>query len=250
MVNRLWRIPLNALQVLAALLWSFFWISISLLGVLLTGKRGFPLRVAHIVWAPYLLKLAGVRLQVSGHPQVDFSKPHVYVMNHQSALDILVACTVLPVNLHFLAKAELRHVPLLGWVIAASGMIFIDRRSRSRSLDSFQKAVATIGTGKSLIAFPEGTRSPDGEIKSFKSGAFMAAILAGVEIVPVVVEGTAAILPPGTLQLRPGLVRAVIGAPIPTSGLSGDRRRELTEGCRLTMLKLQQGLRQAAEKPG
>ena len=106
--------------------------------------------------------------------------------------------------LHFIVKEELRRVPFLGWYIAAMGMIFVDRVARGRAYESVRRAADLIREGRSVVSFPEGTRSRDDSVKPFKPGVFVAAIEAGVPVVPVAILGTGAVLPPGGFRGRAG----------------------------------------------
>ena len=117
-------------------------------------------------------------------------------MNHQSSLDIVVAFMVLPVNLRFVAKHVLKYVPFLGWYMWATGMIFVHRGRRGAAMGSLVEAAARVRDGASVLVFPEGTRSRDGNVQAFKKGAFVLASQAGVPIVPVAIEGSGRCFPP------------------------------------------------------
>lgn len=137
------------------------------------------------MWAPGILWICGIRLKVSGGNQLSETSSYVFVANHQSYLDIPVLFRAIPVNLYFVAKKELKKIPFLGWYMMATGMIFIDRTNRSKSIESLKKAARLISKGKSVIMFPEGTRSKDGFLADFKKGPFMLASQADVDIIPV-----------------------------------------------------------------
>jgi 1-acyl-sn-glycerol-3-phosphate acyltransferase len=218
---------LNALQAVYILLWSALWITVALLVTALTWRRGPALALARRVWAPGLLAIA-VTLEVEGRERVDFSRPHLFVANHQSWADIPALFVALPVPLLFMAKRELARVPFLGWYIQAMGMVFVERSARAAGAASVGQAAERLGHGWSVLSFPEGTRSRDGRVHTFKSAGFAAAIEAGVPVVPVALEGASRIIPPGgSFRIRPGRVRVVVGEPIPTAGLARDDRAAL-----------------------
>ena len=209
------------------LILAFLWTGIlqipCTLASLFTFSGETCLRIARNIWAPVILRAAGVTLEVDPlPPSLDRRKPYVFMSNHQSHFDIAVACKVVPNNLHFVAKKELRWVPVLGWYIFVAGHILIDRANRADAMRSLERAAAKIAKGKSIIIYPEGTRSPDGVIQPFKKGPFAMAIAAQVPIVPLVVEGTKHIMRKGGIRMFPGKVRVRVGEPIPTAGYTQD----------------------------
>jgi 1-acyl-sn-glycerol-3-phosphate acyltransferase len=173
--------------------------------------------------------MLGARLRVEGLGRVDFSTPHLFAANHASFLDIPVLVGALPVDLRFLAKAELRSVPFLSRYIAAMGMVFIDRHDPDAARQSVEQVASVLEAGASLAAFPEGSRSRSGELQPVKTGAFIAAIKSEVPIVPVRILGSAAVLPPDSFSPRSGTVRVVVGDPIPSRGCGLEDRRRLAE---------------------
>jgi 1-acyl-sn-glycerol-3-phosphate acyltransferase len=233
----LWSL-LNLTQAILASLWSAFCITAALAVLLVTWRRQLPLAMARTMWAPVFLRLALVRLEVVGRQRIDPRQPCVFVANHQSLIDIPVAFAALPSNLHFVVKRELKWIPFVGWYIAAMGMIFVDRRERLGALASVRRAGELIRGGRSVIAFPEGTRSRDGTVAAFKAGSLIPAIEAGVPVVPVAIQGAAAVLPADGIRARPGTIRVIIGEPIATSDLELDQRRQLASEARDRVLAL------------
>ncbi|MDY7095784.1 MAG: lysophospholipid acyltransferase family protein [Acidobacteriota bacterium] len=231
MVKLLWWL-LNGVEAVALVVWSAFWITAALVVRLVTGSAEIPLAMARHIWAPGLLNVGYIRLRIEGREAIDFRRPYLFVMNHQSQVDICVAFRAVPVNLRFLVKDELRKVPFLGWYIAAMGMVFIDRRERLRSLRQLETVIELLRTGHSFLSFPEGSRSRDGRLRRFKVGVFLAAIEAGVPVLPVAVDGAAEILPPETFSVRPGIIRVRFGQPIETVGLEPEDRAGLARRAR------------------
>jgi 1-acyl-sn-glycerol-3-phosphate acyltransferase len=218
--------------------WSVVWITLALLVALLTLNRSAPLAMARRIWAPALIKMTGARYRVEQPPGLDLSTPHVFVMNHQSMLDIACAFASIPVNLRFVAKDVLKFVPFVGWYMWMTGMIFVDRSKGARALRSLTRAAAQIRAGASILIFPEGTRSRDGEILPFKRGPFALALQAGVPVVPVAIEGSGRVLPAGRFRIRPGEVRLAIGRPIATAGRPRNGRDQLMQEVRDALLAL------------
>ena len=215
----------NIVQLVYTIAWTAGCITLALLVLLLTGgRRRIPLRMASRLWAPGLLIGAGARLSVEGIERVDFSKPHVFVANHQSMIDICALFRALPVPIRFVIKQELAKVPFIGWYARAMGMLFIERGHTREAAERLHGIVSLVHAGESLCAFPEGTRSRGGSVKPFKGGAFQVALQAGVPLVPIAIRGSGAVLPASGFRVRPGTIRVCIGEPIATAGLhAGDR---------------------------
>jgi lysophosphatidate acyltransferase len=125
---------------------------------------------------------------VSGHQHLN-TRPAVFVGNHQTALDVLLLGAIFPKYCSVTAKKQLKQIPFLGWFMAVSGTVFIDRGNRSTALKAFEGAGGEIRDKKqSVFIFPEGTRSNTKEptLLPFKKGAFHLAVQAQVPIVPIV----------------------------------------------------------------
>lgn len=238
----LWT-ALNFVQAVYTCLWTSCWIVAALVVRVATRDVRVPLAMARRCWAPGLLRGGGMRVEVLGLENVDFSQPHFFAANHQSIVDILVLFYVLPVPLLFILKEELRRVPFLGAYVAAMGMIFIPRGERRRSLENLALCRRRLAAGMSIAMFPEGTRSRDGRVAPFKPATFLPAIDSGVPIVPVALAGPERILPPGTFKARPGTIRVAFGRPVPTAGMGRGDRRRLAQEVRERILDLHRSLR-------
>lgn len=225
-------------QAVFLILWLVFWITVSGLAALLTLNGDLPLMMARRFWAPMHWHITGSPLLVEPLPDVDWSKPHIFLMNHQSAFDIPVAFAVIPVNIRFIAKHVLKWIPFLGWYMAGTGMIFLNRSNRREAMRSLKLAGERIRAGSNILAFPEGTRSKDGRILPFKKGSFVLAVEAGVPIVPMAVEGTRGMLPKGSIRLRRHPLRVKVGQPISTAGIKGAERETLMNQVRDIIIQL------------
>lgn len=171
-------------------------------------------------WARIVARVTPMPVSVEGRAHVDPRQSYVVVSNHQSQYDILVLYGWLGIDFRWVMKQELRSVPGLGVACAALGHIYIDRSDHQAAVRSINAAREQITGGTSVLFFPEGTRSDDGRMRSFKKGAFRFAIDTGLPILPVTVDGTCDVLPARRFDLRPGRARLVIHEPIPTVGLA------------------------------
>ncbi len=194
--------------------WSALMISCAFVVMLLTLNRKLALVMARTMFSPGILWAAGIKIKVEGKENIDAYTPYIFVSNHMSHLDIPCLFYAIPSNLHFIAKKELKWVPFLGWFIAATGMIFVDRGNRAKAIASMNRAGELIKKGKSVIVFPEGTRSRSGTTKSFKKGSFMMAIQSEIPVVPVSIINTDVVFPVGAFNIKPHEVIVKIGAPI------------------------------------
>lgn len=184
------------------------------------------------LWSRMILATAGARVTVEGLERIDTSKPLVYVVNHLSAFDIPVLYTYLRFQFRILAKKELFRYPFMGWHLRRSGQIPVVLENPKASVRSLNLAVAAIRKGNSLVIFPEGGRSPDGQLHAFMGGAFYAAVKAQVDVVPIALIGTYEMLKMNSYHIKPGLVQMVVGTPIPTAGMSIRDIAKITERAR------------------
>lgn len=187
-------------------------------------------------WIRWIFAACGIEIQVAGLEHLEPAATYVVMSNHQSAIDIGALVTGLPFPWRFVAKKEIARIPFFGWAVRLAGNIVIDRSNNERSVASLQAAARRIREGLNVIIFPEGTRSPTGELQDFKSGGFHLAIEAGVPILPVTVSGSQRITPKHSLRVESGVVKLQIGAPIPTAGLGREGRHELKERVRSAIL--------------
>jgi 1-acyl-sn-glycerol-3-phosphate acyltransferase len=180
-------------------------------------------------WARSLLSAAGVQVAVEGEENLPTDRHFILAINHQSHFDVPVILASLKHHLRFVAKTELYRIPLFGRAVRATGNIEVDRTGSDKDRRALSSAVTAVRERVSIIFFPEGTRSEDGNLKPFKRGAAVLAIDAQVPLIPAAIAGTWGILPKKTLSIRHGQRTAlVVGAPIETTGLTLDDRESLT----------------------
>ncbi len=189
------------------------------------------------LWARLLLLICDTKVEVIDKENFPHKKPHVLMANHQSDFDILIALAYLPGQFRWLSKKELFNIPIFGAAMKSAGYISIDQQNRENAMQSLDEAVLRIRNGKSVMTFPEGTRSRDGEIKSFKKGSFYLAIKSGAPIIPITIIGSGKIMPKRSLRVRPGKIKMVIDKPVETKEYSLENRQELIERVRNIIIK-------------
>jgi 1-acyl-sn-glycerol-3-phosphate acyltransferase len=152
-------------------------------------------------WARRVVAHAGLRVRVQGLGHKDDSRAYVIMSNHQSHFDIPVLYYALGSSMRMVAKKELFDIPLFGRAMRDSGFVEVDRGNKARAIESLDHAKEALARGVSIWIAPEGTRSPTGELGSFKKGGFFLAMKTGAPILPVTVRGTHDVLPPHTIAL-------------------------------------------------
>jgi 1-acyl-sn-glycerol-3-phosphate acyltransferase len=184
------------------------------------------------IWGKVGLILAGVKLEIENVGKVPTGQPVIFMGNHSSNFDILALYAALPVRFRWIAKKELFKIPFFGFAMRRAGYIPLDRSDGRRALKSMDEAAGLIRSGDSVIVFPEGTRTHDGNLLPFKRGGFLLAAKAGVPIVPFTINGTARINPAKSIALRKGTIRICFSDPIATTATAGKRRDDLLERVR------------------
>lgn len=173
-------------------------------------------------WCRHVFEVSKTSLVVEGAAHAA-SGPFVLLSNHQSLLDVPAVLTAFPGRLSFVAKQELRSVPMFGRAMEAAGIVFVDRSDRARAIGQLDAARQRLREGTSVWIAAEGTRSRDGALGPLKKGGFHVATALGAPILPTWVEGTLAVIPPGSLRSVTGQTVTVrFGPPIPTAGRAVD----------------------------
>ncbi|MEA3544826.1 MAG: lysophospholipid acyltransferase family protein [Thermodesulfobacteriota bacterium] len=174
-------------------------------------------------WGRSCLFLAGLGIEVKGLENIPADTPAIYISNHQSNFDIPIIFAGLPIQFRWMAKQELFQVPLFGHALKRTGCIPIDRSDRRKTMHSLIAAAQRIKAGVSVVIFPEGTRTPDGQLQKFKQGALLIAVKAQVPVIPVAIHGSYQILPKDRWKIAPGALKLEFFQPISTDGLkTGD----------------------------
>jgi 1-acyl-sn-glycerol-3-phosphate acyltransferase len=171
-------------------------------------------------WAKLTMKSILSPFTVTGLDEIDTSRPHVYAVNHASALDIPALYAFLPFQFRIVHKKELWSYPIVGWHLKRSGQVCVDQQNPTRSVGQIKSALRTLKRGMPLVIFPEGGRTPDGKVQPFLPGAFFLAIKAEVDIVPIALRGMYELLPMNTYHIKPRRLEMRVGKPIATAGLA------------------------------
>jgi len=195
--------------------------AITLLATLLTvifglfDSHGKSAYLISRFWSWSILAVGGVSLRVSGLNHIDPRRQYIFMVNHQSNVDIPVLLQSLPgFQLRWLAKKEILWVPFLGWAMWAARHIPVDRGDRNDALRSLKKAKERMAAGISIVFFPEGTRSSAGELLPFKRGGLLLAAKTQTPIVPVTIDGSWKILAKGNWRFRRGEIQVTVGMPV------------------------------------
>jgi 1-acyl-sn-glycerol-3-phosphate acyltransferase len=220
------------------LLHTMLWTIIGITVIFLDPTAHLYMYLARVGWAPQVLWLGGIELEVEGLAHIDRKRSYIVVSNHLSQIDIPVLFAALGMPIRFLAKRSLFFIPVFGWSLALARFIPVDRGSSRKARRSIDRASERIRRGRSLVVFPEGTRSADGTVKEFKSGAFVMGVKSEVPLLPVAIRGSFEVVPKSTLEVRPGRVEVVIGRPVRTSGLGMAGKEGLRKEVRRRVLQM------------
>ncbi len=189
-------------------------------------------------WARVLVRTLNVEVDVKDPDRVPTDRRVVLMANHQSHADapaLFVALPVLPV---FLAKKELRRVPLFGRLMETGGHVFIDRGKHDSAVSTIDDAAASLRPGHPLLVFPEGTRARGSEIARFKKGGFHLARKARVPIIPIGIRGSREVWPRGQAYAVPGLITVHIGEPISADEVASEPLEALMDRVRTEISEL------------
>ncbi len=161
----------------------------------------------------------GVENLINNHPCVVAS-------NHASLFDIPILASVMPVPYSWLAKKSLFRIPIIGWGLKIGRHISVDRVNAVKGKKAIERAVDRLKSGKSIIIFPEGTRTVDGRLRAFKRGFAEIASRADVKVVPVAIVGSFEIKPKNRWYLVPVNVKVIFGKPV---DIGAENTREVTK---------------------
>ena len=182
---------------------------VTILGCIPTRGRFWGYYPAHL-WARAFCYLNFVSVNVSGRDNINPRTSYVFVANHQGAFDIFAIYGFLNHNFKWMMKASLRKIPFVGYACRRAGHIFVDRGSAARIRHSMEEARRQLDGGMSLVVFPEGSRSKDGQLGNFKRGAYLLATELNMPVVPVTIDGAYAVMPRHARLPRPGSIHLTI----------------------------------------
>ncbi|HMA97481.1 MAG TPA: lysophospholipid acyltransferase family protein [Polyangiaceae bacterium] len=210
---------------------------------LVSGHRGqlTPQRADTIIrrWAQALLDHAELGVEVSGLERIRPNETYVVMSNHQSLYDIPALTVGVPLTLRIVAKSELFRIPLWSHAMLASGYVPIHRDDPTKVLQDLRNAQRALESGVSILVFPEGTRSADGQLGDFKPGGFHLASAVKSRILPVGIGGTRDALPPKAFNARTGVTaKIVVGDPIDPKSFGRKDRQGLQQAVRNAISEL------------
>jgi len=216
-----WLSRLRSYLILNTLIW-FYTLAMGVIALPggMFDRTGRRLHWFSRTWSWLIMKTILSPVKVTGLDKIDTTKAHVYAVNHASALDIPVLYVNLPFQFRIVFKKELLAYPIVGWQLRRSGQVCIDQQKPTSSIAAIRSAVKSLKAGMPLVIFPEGGRTPDGDIKPFLPGAFFLAIKAQVDIVPVALVGTYELLPMNTYHIKCRPLEMRVGEPISTTGMT------------------------------
>ena len=181
-------------------------------------RRGWL--IARQPWGRQVFKVLGIEWRIEGAENI--IRPAIFCSNHQSFLDIVLLPGMLPREVVFIAKREVKNVPFLGPAFAKGGAVLIDRKNPRGAIESIRQGIAELPPDWGVVIFPEGTRSETGELRTFKKGCVHVALATGYPIVPMAVHGVRELTRWPRWLPRPGVVNIAVGPPIETKGWTQD----------------------------
>jgi 1-acyl-sn-glycerol-3-phosphate acyltransferase len=194
----------------------------------LISRNPNPLYKAGVGGVVSLMLAVGVRLRIKGRERIP-AGACLFVANHTSSADAPAVVGAIPRRVAILLKESLFKWPIAGQAFALAGFIPVNRGDRESAIASVEKATESLRRGQSFLIYPEGTRSPDGRLQTFKKGAVVMAIKAGVPIVPAVCSGAHRVMRKRSLRIYPGEILVEFLEPIDPSKYSFDERDELND---------------------
>jgi 1-acyl-sn-glycerol-3-phosphate acyltransferase len=166
-------------------------------------------------WPRMIFRFGGIALRTQVDPKLSVAESYLYLSNHESLTDILALLAGLPQTVVMVAKRSLLILPIFSWGMWLAGFVFINRKDRSAAYRSMEAAGKRLRRGRSVVVFPEGTRSDGGELLPFKRGSFLLSLAGKIPVVPVGIYGTRSVLPRDHFCVYPGCIAVCVGAPIP-----------------------------------
>ena len=210
--------------------WTVVFSLIILLSFPFDFTRGRFLNNLIRIWARLIFASVGIKVKINGLGNLDLNKNYIFAPNHSSSLDIPLMLGFTPLWLVPIAKKELKWIPFLGWAMKLAGHIFIDRSNHEKAMVSINKIKNSIKKRpRSILIFPEGSRTNNGQLKRFKSGGLTLSIKTKLDIIPVLISGTYRSLKKGSVKFNKNLLTINFGVPISIENYSEHQRKSLSE---------------------
>ena len=187
-----------------------------------------------------LIKASGVQLEIIGEHNIKDNKNYIFAPNHSSFMDFPVLFVAINKYLVFVAKKELKKIPIFKSILNISGFIFVDRDNTSDAIDSLNELKSDIkNTPRSVVVFPEGTRSSSNQLQSFKKGAAVLSINTGLPIIPVYIMGSFDWWNTKNFRKNSNKIVVNFGKPIITENKQYEDRKNITNSIKKEITKLQ-----------
>ena len=191
------------------------------------------------LWGRLILITLRNPYKVKGLDLLDPNENYIFAANHSSSLDIPLLFGCLPYWLVPIAKIELKWIPFLGWAMQAGGHVFIDRNNHEKAMKSMSEIKRSLlAKPRSILLFPEGSRTLNGDIQYFKPGGFLLGIETGMSIVPLAIFGTFQSFKKGSKQFKKHKLLLKVGEPISPSKYLMEDRKQLAKDVRDAVLRL------------
>ena len=191
-------------------------------------KKGRILGFIVKYWAKTIFKTMNINVRVIGLDKLDRNADYIFAPNHASSLDIPLILGFLPFWIVPISKIELKWIPFLGWAMQAAGHVFVDRRDHEKAMLSIAKIKnSLLKNPRSILIFPEGSRTNDGKVNQFKTGGLSIGISTKISIVPLAIQGTFESLSKHSKKFVNKLLTINIGSPVDTRKYSLDDRKNL-----------------------
>ena len=226
---------------------TIFWTILFGLAVILFSpfdyKKGKILGSIVKYWAKTIFKTMNINVRIIGLNKLDRNADYIFAPNHASSLDIPLMLGFLPFWIVPISKIELKWIPFLGWAMQAAGHVFVDRRDHEKAMLSINKIKESLlKNPRSILIFPEGSRTNDGKVNQFKTGGLSLGISTNISIVPIAIEGTFESLSKHSKKFVNKLLTIKVGSPLDTRKYSLKNRKDLANVVNIEVKKLKNEL--------
>jgi len=213
-------------------LYTIMLASVSAVASGLFNKQDASWRISKL-WSKLLLLTCGVKVMVEGVENLELNGPCIIMSNHQSQFDIPILYSIIQKSFRTYYKSPLEKVPFLGWHLKFSDNIAIARGDRKQAIKTIRTGNKHLKHGKSLLLFPEGTRSENGVLGKFKRGGFILAEKNNLPIIPITIIDSYEVMKKGDYAVMPKLIKVIIDRPLYPAG--EDMMQQLKELMKLRM---------------
>ena len=226
---------------------TIFWTILFGIAVILFSpfdyKKGRIIGFIVQYWAKTIFKTMNINVRVVGIDKLNRDADYIFAPNHASSLDIPLILGFLPFWIVPISKIELKWIPFLGWAMQAAGHVFVDRRDHEKAMFSIAEIKnSLIKNPRSILIFPEGSRTKDGKVNQFKTGGLSIGISTKIPIVPIAINGTFESLSKHSKKFVNNLLTINIGSPIDTRKYSLNDRKDLANFVNTKVKKLKNEL--------